>query len=128
MMSSVRTFDLQQRLIEYSISVIKLAEKLPRTLTGAHLAKQLIRSGTSPALNYGEAQGAESRKDFVHKLRISLKELRETYIALKIVGGIYSDHHPELIQKITSETDELASFLYQSIRTAKHNDTKGKSD
>ena len=126
MMSSVSTFDLQQRLIEYSISVIKLAEKLPRTLTGAHLAKQLIRSGTSPALNNGEAQGAESTKDFVHKL-ISLQELRETYIALKIVGGIYIDYHPELIQKITSETDELASILFQSIRTAKQNDTRGKS-
>jgi hypothetical protein len=74
--NKIRKFDLEDRLVNYSILIIEVVEMLPNTRAGNHLAGQLIRSGTSPALNYGEAQGAESRSDFIHKMKISLKELR----------------------------------------------------
>jgi four helix bundle protein len=73
-----QTFDLEERLLEYSVGVIKIVEQLPNTRTGNHVAGQMLRSGTSAYPNHGEAQSAESPKDFIHKLRISLKELRET--------------------------------------------------
>ncbi len=73
-----RKFDLEQRLIQFAVTSIRLAEKLPASFAGRHLSGQLIRSATSPALQYGEAQSAESRNDFIHKLKIALKELRET--------------------------------------------------
>jgi len=78
-------YDLEDRLIEFAVAIIKLTESLPRTRAGKHVGGQLLRSGTSPASNYGEAQGAESRSDFIHKMRLSLKELRETRVWLKII-------------------------------------------
>ena len=69
-----RTFDLEDRLIDFAVQIIYLAESLPKTKVGKHIAGQLIRCGTSPAPNYGEAQSAESRSDFIHKMKISLKE------------------------------------------------------
>ncbi|MGR3175578.1 MAG: four helix bundle protein [Candidatus Scalindua sp.] len=84
-MCSVRKYDLEDRLIEFAIGIMELVEELPKTRTGNHIAGQLIRCGTSPALNYGEVQSSESQKDFVHKMKIILKELRETNICLKII-------------------------------------------
>jgi four helix bundle protein len=75
-MSNERRYDLEERLLEYSVKIIKIVEALPPSRTGNHIAKQLLRSGTSPYANHGEAQGAESSKDFIHKMRICLKELR----------------------------------------------------
>src|SRR4030042_3876498 len=77
--------ELEERLIDFAVDIIKLATTLPKTFAGKHLSEQIIRSGTSSALNYGEAQSAESRKDFIHKIKIILKELRETLICLKII-------------------------------------------
>jgi four helix bundle protein len=77
--------DLEERLIDFSVLIIKIADNTPATLAGKNLASQIVRSGTSPALNYGEAQSGESRKDFIHKMKICLKELRETFINLKIL-------------------------------------------
>ena len=119
-----RKFDLDQRLVSFSVSVINLAENLPRTFAGIHLAKQLIRSGTSPALNYGEAQGAESRKDFVHKLRIVLKELRETFMGLRVIQEKFSNCRAHEVSALISETDELISIVYRSIMTAERNQKK----
>ena len=82
---SKRQFDLEDRLIDFALLVDEIIEKLPNTKLGNHIAGQLTRSSTSPALNYGEAQSAESTKDFVHKLKIILKELRETRVCLKII-------------------------------------------
>ncbi len=84
-MSKEVEFDLEERLVDFAARCIKVAQSLPRSFSGQHLSGQLTRSGTSPALNYGEAQGAESRKDFIHKMRVCLKELRETRICLKII-------------------------------------------
>lgn len=80
-----RIYDLEERLISFAIRMLTVAENLPQTKSALHIASQLTRSGTSPALNYGEAQGAESEKDFVHKMRIVLKELRETRVCLLII-------------------------------------------
>ena len=77
-----RNYDLAERLINFAASIIELAEMLPGSFAGRHIAGQMIRSGTAPALHYGEAQGGESRKDFIHKMKVALKELRETFNAL----------------------------------------------
>ena len=75
-----RQYDLEDRLIDYAVRIINVSEQLPESKAGKHIAGQLLRSGTVPALNYGEAQSAESSKDFIHKIKISLKELRESKI------------------------------------------------
>ena len=80
-----RKYDLEERLLNYTINIIRVVEVLPNTMTGNHIAKQLLRSGTSPYPNHGEAQAAESNNDFVHKMSICLKELRETYRWLKVI-------------------------------------------
>jgi four helix bundle protein len=80
-----KTYDLSKRLIEFSVAIISMAENLPATITGKYLAGQIIRSGIAPSLIYGEAMPAESRSDFIHKMKIALKELRETYHSLQII-------------------------------------------
>jgi four helix bundle protein len=79
-----KKYDLSERLIEFAVRIIELVERLPRTLAGKHVGGELLRCGTSPAPNHAEAQGAESRRDFVHKMSIGLKELRETKVWLRI--------------------------------------------
>jgi len=81
-----KTFDLENRLIDFAVRIIHVAESLPKTKVGNHIAGQLTRCGTSPAPNYGEAQGAESRSDFIHKMKIFLKELRETKVWLQMIN------------------------------------------
>src|SRR4029079_18683740 len=83
--SQIRANALEERLINFAVRIVKLSANLPKTPAGKHIAGQILRSGTSPAPNYGEARGAESHADFVHKLRIVLKELNETSIWLRIV-------------------------------------------
>ena len=77
--------DIQDRMIDFAVAIIQLTSKLPKTAAGKHVSGQLLRCGTSPAPNYGEARGAESSKDFVHKLGVVLKELNESEIWLKII-------------------------------------------
>lgn len=119
-MNNAKTFDLQDRLINFSLMIMKIVDKLPKTYNGQHFAKQLIRSGTSPSFQYGEAQAAESRKDFVHKLKIGQKELKETYICLTLIKK-----HPLLVDGLLdeaiSECDQLAAILFKSISTAQSN-------
>jgi four helix bundle protein len=85
---SKKKFDLEDRLIDFAVLIIKVSESLSNTPAGRHISGQIVRSGTSPALHYGEAQSAESRADFVHKLKILLKELRETLVGLKIITKV----------------------------------------
>ena len=80
-----KKYDLQERFIDYAVRIINISEQLPETKAGKHISSQILRSGTSPAANYGEAQNAESKADFIHKLKIALKELRETDVWLKII-------------------------------------------
>ena len=118
-------FDLNERLIHFAVSTIELAEMLPQTFAGRHMAGQLIRSGTAPALHYGEAQGGESRSDFVHKMKVALKELRETFNALRIVKK--AKWLPvEKLDPIPDENNQLISIFVRSIETATKNDQKDK--
>lgn len=119
-MKKDRKYDLHDRLIEFSISIIEVVEKLPKSYAGIHFAKQLVRSGTAPAFNHAEAQSAESRRDFIHKMKIAVKELRETYVNLKIIRN-----KPLLIddklESIIKECNELVSIFVRSIQTARKN-------
>lgn len=119
---AMKTYDLEDRLIDFAVSVIKISDQLPKTDAGYYLAGQLVRSGTAPALIYGEAQSAESRKDFIHKMKLSLKELRETSINLKIIqmGKLQPDKNS--FQSIMIESNELISIFVKSIQTARKNE------
>ena len=121
-MTKERQFDLQNRLVDYAVRIIALSEALPETKAGKHISSQILRSGTSPAPNYGEAQSAESRADFVHKLKISLKELRETQTWLKIIANAHMVKSEAQLAPLLQETDELIAILFSSVETAK----KGK--
>ena len=116
-----RRFDLEERLLEFASAVIDLSEKLPSTRAGNHIAAQILRSGTSPYPNHGEAEDAESRDDFIHKLKICLKELRETRRwALLVRRKAYAKDDPTLVF-VLGEADELIRIFYSSIQTAKRN-------
>lgn len=84
-MNDKKKYDLEDRLVDFAVYIIRITDNLLSTKAGIHIGGQIVRSGTSPALQYGEAQSAESRNDFIHKLKILLKELRETRVALKII-------------------------------------------
>ncbi len=118
-MTKERQYDLQDRLVDYAVRIIKLAEALPETKAGKHISSQLLRSGTSPAPNYGEAQSAESKADFIHKLKLALKELRETEIWLKIITKARLVGSEALLDSLLRETDELIAILFSSVETAK---------
>lgn len=121
MSSEKRTFDLEDRLIDFSVMLIQISEEMPNSKAGNHLSGQLIRSGTSPALNYGEAQSAESRKDLVHKMKLSLKELRETLVNLKIVRKATLYGTEQLLIIAMKENNELIAIFVTSIATAQKN-------
>jgi four helix bundle protein len=125
-MTENRKFDLENRLIEFAILIIKTTESLNNTKAGNHIAGQLVRSGTSPALQYGEAQSAESRNDFIHKLKVLLKELRESLGALKIIKRVPLTNKFDLVEKSLVECNELIAIFVKSIETAKKNNDKRK--
>jgi len=124
-MKSERVFDLDERLINFASSTLELSDRLPQTPAGRHMAGQLIRSGTAPALHYGEAQSGESRKDFIHKMKVALKELRETFNGLRIVKTVKWLPGDEL-NPILDENNQLISIFVRSIETATKNDEKQK--
>jgi four helix bundle protein len=113
-------YDLEERLIEFAVRIIDTAEALPKTMASKNLGSQIVRSGTSPALNYAEAQSAESKADFVHKMKICLKELRETFVCLKIIKrkGYFKETR---LEPLLNENTELISIFVKSILTAKKN-------
>ena len=114
-------YDLEERLIDFSVLIIEIVNEMPNTKAGNHLAGQLVRSGTSVSLNYGEAQSAESRRDFIHKMKVVLKELRETFVNLRIIhkSKLYVDENK--IIKAKQENNELISIFVKSIETAEKN-------
>jgi four helix bundle protein len=113
-----KKFDLEERLIDYAVAILKLVSKLPKNYVGQHLGGQLLRSGTSPALNYGEAKSAESKNDFLHKMKICLKELRESFICLKIIKRSLLIKDEVIVDELIIETNELISIFVKSILTA----------
>jgi four helix bundle protein len=109
---------LEQRLISFATAIISLSSKLPSTLEGRRIRGQLSRSGTASAANYGEARGAESRADFIHKLKVVFKELNETTIWLEIIrqSGLLS---AQTTAAIVAENRELCRIIAASIKTAR---------
>lgn len=114
-----RKFDLEDRLINFAITCIKLFQKVERTYALDHMSKQLIRSATGAALNYGEVQGAESSRDFIHKMGIVLKELKESRVNLKIQIGAELLKEIERAEIALKECEELVAIFAKSIQTAK---------
>ena len=110
--------ELEERLIDFAVRVVNLSASLPKTPAGKHIAGQIMRSGTSPAPNYGEARGAESHADFIHKLRIVLKELNETSIWLRVIERSKM-LRKELLTDIVGENKELCRIFTASLRTAR---------
>jgi four helix bundle protein len=106
----------EQRLIDFAVRIVRLSAKLPSSFAGAHFGKQILRSGSAPALLYGEARGAESDKDFRHKCSIALKELRETYINLKIINqsGLYP---ADRLAALLDENNQLICIIVRTVRT-----------
>ena len=113
-------YDLEERLLDYAAQVIRLVDQLPATRAGNHVAGQLLRSGTSPLPNHGEAQAAESRRDFIHKLKISLKELKESRWWLRLIQQVPL-MDTERVEPLVGETQELIRIFATSIRTAERN-------
>jgi four helix bundle protein len=119
-----KDFDLEERLIDFAVRIIQVAESLPNTKIGNHIAGQLIRCGTSPTPNYGEAQDAESRGDFIHKMKVSLKELRETKIWLLMIVKAQLIEPTSKLDPLIDENNQLISIFVISVKTAKHNKSK----
>lgn len=115
---TLRGEDISERLLEFAARVGKVVDALPETRLGRHIASQLVRSGTSPAPNYEEARGAESKRDFIHKLGISLKELRESVCWLKLIikAGIMPTSR---VAPLLDEGQQLSAIVAKSILTAK---------
>ena len=118
-------YDLQERLIDFAVLILEIVEALPNTRIGNHIASQLIRCGTSPAANYGEARAAESRKDFIHKMKVCLKELRETLVWLTVIKKKGLLQRFDKLDYAIVECNELISIFVTSIGTAKRNNEKG---
>jgi four helix bundle protein len=123
-MTEVKKFDLEDRLVKFAVLIISLAESLEDSYAGKYVAGQIIRSGISPALNYGEAKSAESSNDFIHKMKVALKELRETYISLRIIQEKPLTKKEDLLLNCLKEGNELISIFVKSIQTAVNNKTK----
>lgn len=118
--SQSKADEIEERLINFAVRIVKLASALPKTPAGKHIAGQILRSGTSPAPNYGEARGAESHADFVHKLGIVLKELNETSFWLRIIEQSELLKR-ELLTGITTENTDLCRIFTASLKTARAN-------
>jgi four helix bundle protein len=114
-------FDLEERLINFSVLILEIVHEMPSSKAGNHLSGQLVRCGTSVSLNYGESQNGESRRDFIQKIMVVLKELRETLVCLKII------HHEKLYKtesktiEAKEEANELISIFVKSVETARSN-------
>ncbi|WP_182870894.1 four helix bundle protein [Stieleria mannarensis] len=118
--------DLSERLLGLAVRVGKVVDALPDTRLGKHIAGQLVRSGTAPAPNYEKACAAESRRDFIHKVRIALKELRETRCWIKLImrSELLSEAR---MSELANEADELCKILGQSLVTARKNEDRSKA-
>ena len=118
--------DIEERLLEFAVRVGKAIDTLPDTRLGRHIAGQLVRSGTSPAPNYAEACAAESKKDFIHKLAIVLKELRESSVWIRLI--VKSELVPEKrLELLRDECDQLCKIIAKSLVTAKSTQRRTES-
>jgi four helix bundle protein len=122
----MKKFDLEDRLINFAVLTIEISKLLTNNYIGNNLGNQLVRSGTSTALNYGEAQSAESRRDFLHKIKIVQKELRESLVCLKIIKRSDLINNTELLELGILESNELISIFVKSTKTVQENLIKSK--
>jgi len=113
-----KKFDLEERLIDFAVAIVLFVESLPWSRTTIHLGGQLLRSGTSPCLNYGEARSGESKNDFIHKMKVCLKELRESYNCLRILHRAKKYKSEQVLIDLIKECNELISIFIKSIVTA----------
>jgi four helix bundle protein len=111
-------FDLEERLLDYAATIIRFVDGLRPTAAGRHVAGQLLRSGTAPLGHHGEAQAAESTKDFIHKLKIALKELRESFRWVKLIRRADLHEDKDGVADVLGETEQLIRIFNASIRTA----------
>ena len=119
-----KQYDLEERLLEYATVIVRLTDRTRNTRSGNHISDQLMRSGTSVLLNHGEAEVAESSKDFVHKMRLCLKELKESKRSLRLIKNVPLVEPASDVDPLLSETEELIRIFAASIRTAKKNMVK----
>ncbi|MCD4723297.1 MAG: four helix bundle protein [Bacteroidales bacterium] len=120
--------NLEDRLIAFGVGIVNLGYKLQRQKELKPISDQILRSGVSPALNYGEALHSESRKDFIHKMKIVLKELHETLISLKILSALRSNPDTDEVQKLKKENNELVAIFVSSVKTAQKNSIMKKAE
>jgi len=119
--SNEKKFDLEERLLKFASAIIDLSEKLPNSRAGNHVASQVLRSGTSPYAVHGEAESAESRDDFIHKIKLCLKEMRETRRWARLIHCKRWSHDDPTLIFLLSESEELIRIFMASLRTAKSN-------
>lgn len=122
--TTTAAYDLEERLLDYGAAIIGLTKNMGRDYAERHIANQLLRSGTAPLSHHGDAQGAESHADFIHKLSIGLKELRESERWLKLILRAKLMQTTDQVESLTKETDELIRIFVTSIRTAKSSKPK----
>jgi four helix bundle protein len=118
-----KKYDLEDRLVDYTCRMIDVVEALPNTRAGNYIAGQLVKSCHSPAFNYGEAQAGESTKDFIHKMGVVLKELKECRTALKVIIKKEMIKPVAKLDGVYKETEELIAIVAKSISTAKKNNS-----
>ena len=121
----MKTNELEDRVIDFAVSIVNIVEEIKQSYAGNYYGNQLIRSSGSPALNYGEARSAESHKDFVHKMGICLKELRESHNCLRIIfrANLFIGDEQKIL-KVLDENNQLVSIFVASIKTSKSNNSK----
>ena len=121
----MQPIELEERLIEFAVRIVRVTANLPKSVTGKHFAGQLLRSGTAPAPNYAEARGAESRADFVHKIGVVLKELNETSVWLKIIQKTELVD-PKMLEDLLNENQQPCRIFVAQIKTAKNGLSESK--
>lgn len=119
-----KKFDLEERLIDFASVIIDISEGLPKTRAGEHIGGQLLRSGTSPALHYGEAQAAESPADFIHKMKVCLKELRKTSNCLRLINK--RNWVSDRLTVVLKESNEFVAIFITGVATAQRNTRRDK--
>ena len=124
----MKTNNLEERVIDFAVFIIDIVKEVKNDFVGNYYGNQLIRSSGSPALNYGEARSAESHKDFVHKMGVCLKELRESHNCLRIINKakLYNGNQDK-IEKAIDENNQLIAIFVASIKTSKHNNSNFKT-
>lgn len=119
--------EMEKRLIAFVVLLFETSKELDRGFNANHLSNQIFRSSSSAALNYAESQASESRKDFIHKTSLVLKELRETNVNLKIIAGLKICKSQRILIKALQDSEELVSIFYRSVETAKKNELEKRA-